>query len=209
MDLSFLWVSRFFSFFVRVVRTTQPRCHRPLLIERTTGTPHLAEKATHSISSSSHRVCQQYIMSTRTTGMEAHASRGGNGDERHGDMEEGNHRTEEGNDDAKKNEEEQQQQQGLLAWIDPTPKNRPPTPWQSYYGWFVCDVLLCIVVLNLAAELVSNIHVERFSISIFTAMVLKLILDAIEWIEHYLHHLICVQWERKNLGSLGHVERHI
>ena len=142
--------------------------------------------------------------------MKHHAAQGFDGnDDRHLDTETANRPTEGGADargeaeQDEKNEKDKEPQQGILAWIDPTLKKRPPTPWQSYYGWFVCDVLLCIVVLNLAAELVSNIVVERFSISIFTAIVLKLILDAIEWIEHHLHDLICVQWERKLLGALA------
>lgn len=142
--------------------------------------------------------------------MEHHAAQGNDDNDRRDDTEQANRPTEEGEDgtgDAEQDEtnekEKEPQQQGILAWIDPTPKKRPPTPLQSYYGWFVCDVLLCIVVLNLAAELDSNIVVKRFSISIFTAIVLKLLLDAIEWIEHHLHHLICVQWERKLLGALA------
>jgi hypothetical protein len=83
----------------------------------------------------------------------------------------------------------------------PTEPQSLPTPWQRYFGWFLADVLMYIVVLNLAAELVDNIRVERFSISIFVAVVLKIILDLIQMLEHRLQHLFCVQLERKVLGA--------
>jgi hypothetical protein len=73
--------------------------------------------------------------------------------------------------------------------------------WQQWYGWFMSDVLLYIVVLNLASELVQNIHINRFSISLFVAVVLKLVLSAIQSFEHYIKHLCCDVWNRKILGG--------
>ena len=67
---------------------------------------------------------------------------------------------------------------------------------QHMVGWFVADVLVNLVVLNLAAELVHSIVVDRFSISIFVAVVLTLILDAIEWLEHKIQHFFCVKLNR-------------
>lgn len=75
------------------------------------------------------------------------------------------------------------------------------TKWQRRYAWFSSDVLLYIVILNLASELVSNIRIDRFSNSLLVAVVLKLVLDAIQFLEHKVRHLCCDQWGRKMLGA--------
>lgn len=66
---------------------------------------------------------------------------------------------------------------------------------------FLMDVLTYILVLNLAAELVDNIKMEHFSISIFVAVVLKLIMNAIQYLEHEIQHFFCVRLERKIMGA--------
>lgn len=73
--------------------------------------------------------------------------------------------------------------------------------WQVYYAWFVSDVLLYIVVLNLASELVKTIRIDRFSISLFVAVTLKIVLDIIQRVEHKIQHLFCHELERKVLGA--------
>lgn len=52
---------------------------------------------------------------------------------------------------------------------------KPLTKWQRRYAWFTSDVLLYIVILNLASEFVRNIHIGRFSNSLLVAVVLKLV----------------------------------
>lgn len=85
----------------------------------------------------------------------------------------------------------------------PTQTSSHVTKWQHRYAGFASDVLLYIVILNLASELVPNITIERFSISLFVAIVLKLILDAIQYLEHAAKHLFCDQMGRKVLGALS------
>jgi hypothetical protein len=79
----------------------------------------------------------------------------------------------------------------------------PPvvTKSQRAAAWFLTDVLVFIVVLNLSAELVDQIVIDRFSISIFVALVLKVVLDVIHAAEHAIKHFFCVQRRRKILGA--------
>lgn len=80
-----------------------------------------------------------------------------------------------------------------------TPK--PINDWQRRVGWWMMDVLMNLVILNLAAEFVKTIRVDRFSISIFMAVVLTALLDAIVWLEHKVQHYLCVVRQRKILGG--------
>jgi hypothetical protein len=75
------------------------------------------------------------------------------------------------------------------------------TKRQAYYAWFMSDVLLYVCILNLSSEWVRNIHIERFSISLFVAVVLKLVLNAIQAMEHHIKHLVCDVWNRKLIGA--------
>ena len=54
---------------------------------------------------------------------------------------------------------------------------------QRFASW-VTDVLVYIVVLNLFIEYVPRVIAESFTISIFTAVVLKFLIDAITGLEH-------------------------
>ena len=54
---------------------------------------------------------------------------------------------------------------------------------QRFASW-VTDVLVYIVVLNLFIEYVPSVIAESFTISIFTAVVLKFLIDAITGLEH-------------------------
>ena len=78
----------------------------------------------------------------------------------------------------------------------------PPTRWQRWYGWFVSDVLIYTVVLNLANELVSTIRIDRFSISLFVAVTLKVVLDCIQYLEHKAEQYFCHDLNRKFIGGL-------
>ncbi len=55
---------------------------------------------------------------------------------------------------------------------------------QAVFASWMTDVLVYIVVLNLFVEYVPTVLTESFTISIFTAVVLKLLIDAIAGLEH-------------------------
>jgi hypothetical protein len=57
---------------------------------------------------------------------------------------------------------------------------------QALFASWVMDVLVYIVVLGLFVEYVPGVITESFIISIFTAVVLKLLIDAIARLEHYV-----------------------
>jgi hypothetical protein len=67
--------------------------------------------------------------------------------------------------------------------------SRPPTQitttraQQRFFSW-TKDVLIYIVVLNLFVEYVDAIVIDSFTISIFTAILLKALLDLILRLEH-------------------------
>jgi len=58
------------------------------------------------------------------------------------------------------------------------------TPAQLRFASWMTDVLVYIVVLNLFVEHASTVVIDSFSISIFTAILLKLMLDALLGFEH-------------------------
>ena len=58
------------------------------------------------------------------------------------------------------------------------------TRGQAVFASWVTDVLVYIVVLNLFVEYVPKVITESFTISIFTAVVLKLLIDVIAGLEH-------------------------
>ena len=58
------------------------------------------------------------------------------------------------------------------------------TKAQARYASWVTDVLVYIVVLNLFIEFADAIFIESFWTSILTAVLLKLLLDALVGVEH-------------------------
>ena len=58
------------------------------------------------------------------------------------------------------------------------------TKAQARYASWVTDVLVYIVVLNLFIEFADEIIIESFWTSILTAVLLKLLLDALVGVEH-------------------------
>jgi hypothetical protein len=70
-------------------------------------------------------------------------------------------------------------------------EHQPLTEAQKVYGWFITDILIYIVILNLAAELVKTIVINSFGISICCALFLKIFLDFACWIEKKMHHFFC------------------
>ena len=62
------------------------------------------------------------------------------------------------------------------------------TPAQARFADWMADVLVYTVVLNLFVEYVDTIVIDSFTISIFTAVVLKALLDGLGRIEHGVMH---------------------
>ena len=60
------------------------------------------------------------------------------------------------------------------------------TRGQELFASWVTDVLVYVLVLNLFVEYVPKVITESFTISIFTAVVLKLLIDAIAGLEHHV-----------------------
>ena len=58
---------------------------------------------------------------------------------------------------------------------------------EAYVSWYV-DVLIYTVVLNLFVEYSEAVKIDSFTISILTALLLKLILVFLERIEGRVHH---------------------
>jgi hypothetical protein len=60
------------------------------------------------------------------------------------------------------------------------PRTRPPlTAAQRYYSDFMMDVLVYTVVLNLFVEYVDSIVIDSFTVSLLTAIVMKVMIDLI------------------------------
>jgi hydrogenase-4 membrane subunit HyfE len=62
------------------------------------------------------------------------------------------------------------------------------TPAQERFSDWAADVLVYTVVLNLFVEYNSKIIIDSFTISIFTAVVLKVLLDLLTATEHKVSH---------------------
>ena len=58
---------------------------------------------------------------------------------------------------------------------------------EKFLDW-MRDVLVYTVVLNLFVEFADNIVIDSFTISIFTAVVLKVMLDLLTLVEHHVSH---------------------
>ena len=62
------------------------------------------------------------------------------------------------------------------------------TPAQERFMEWMRDVLVYTVVLNLFVEFADAIVIDSFLISIFTAVVLKVLLDLLTLAEHHVSH---------------------
>jgi len=56
-----------------------------------------------------------------------------------------------------------------------------------FFSW-MSDVLIYTVVLNLFVEYVDAVVIDSFTISILTAVLLKILLDLVMRLEHRVHH---------------------
>ena len=63
-----------------------------------------------------------------------------------------------------------------------------PTQRQLIFFSWTKDVLIYVVVLNLFVEYVEKVVIDSFTISIFTAILLKALLDVILGLEHRVAH---------------------
>lgn len=71
---------------------------------------------------------------------------------------------------------------------------------QALFASWATDVLVYIVVLNLFVEYMPKVVTESFTISIFTAVVLKFLIDAIAGLEHRVRG-----WFGEREGSIWRV----
>jgi hypothetical protein len=58
------------------------------------------------------------------------------------------------------------------------------TPWQARFLSWTADVLIYVVVINLFVEYAPSVIIESFTVSLLTAVLLKLLLDSILGLEH-------------------------
>ena len=58
---------------------------------------------------------------------------------------------------------------------------------EIFFSW-MSDVLIYTVVLNLFVEYVDAVVIDSFTISILTAVLLKILLDIVMRFEHTVHH---------------------
>ena len=63
-----------------------------------------------------------------------------------------------------------------------------PTRRQLIFFSWTKDVLIYVIVLNLFVEYVEKVVIDSFTISIFTAILLKALLDVILGLEHRVAH---------------------
>ena len=63
-----------------------------------------------------------------------------------------------------------------------------PTRRQLIFSSWTKDVLIYVIVLNLFVEYVEKVVIDSFTISIFTAILLKALLDVILGLEHRVAH---------------------
>ena len=56
-----------------------------------------------------------------------------------------------------------------------------------FFSW-TSDVLIYTIVLNLFVEHVDAVAIDSFTISILTAVLLKILLDVVMGLEHRVHH---------------------
>ena len=62
------------------------------------------------------------------------------------------------------------------------------TPNQERYFSWMADVLIYTIVLNLFVEYLDEVIIDSFTISILTAVLLKILLDIVLGAEHKVSH---------------------
>jgi hypothetical protein len=69
------------------------------------------------------------------------------------------------------------------------------TQRQRTFASYAVDILIYVVVLNLFVEYIDDVIIDSFTISVFTAAVLKILLDLILRVEHQVSEFFAA---RKN-----------
>ena len=70
------------------------------------------------------------------------------------------------------------------ASIDRDSSQPTVTRAQELFTSWVMDMLVFIVVLELFVQYLPKVVTESFTVSIFTAVILKLLIEGITWLEH-------------------------
>jgi len=70
------------------------------------------------------------------------------------------------------------------------PKTTTVTRGQARYRSWVSDVLVYTLVLNLFDEYWDAIVIESFTVSVLTAVLMKVLLDALALVEHHVHGFV-------------------
>ncbi|CAB9523787.1 expressed unknown protein [Seminavis robusta] len=81
-----------------------------------------------------------------------------------------------------------------------------PNQRQTIFAWGLMDVCLYVTVINLFVEYVPQMTIQdySFTISLFTAVVLKLVLEGVHFLQHTFKNLFCgthKPWWSKPLGA--------
>ena len=75
---------------------------------------------------------------------------------------------------------------------------------QEAVGWMMGDVLVYVTVINLFVEWVPKMEMESFTISIVTAIVLKIVLEGVHFLQHKFKHFFCqVRGDKRYCRLLG------
>lgn len=74
-----------------------------------------------------------------------------------------------------------------------TSHRKPPNEVQGLFAWALMDVLMYVTVINLFVEYIPQMSIQgySFTISLGTAIVLKLILEGVHALQHKFKHLFC------------------
>ena len=75
-----------------------------------------------------------------------------------------------------------------MVEVDRTGKTVTITTAQQRFASWTTDVLIYTIVLNLFVEHVDTVVIDSFTISLLTAVLLKLLLDVLEGVEHRVSH---------------------
>ena len=78
-----------------------------------------------------------------------------------------------------------------------------PTKLQWWFGWFLSDILTYVVILNLGAELFEVLYVELFSTTLWAALILKIVLDFLQWVAFKCKNSILRCTGRTSVSLIG------
>ncbi len=79
---------------------------------------------------------------------------------------------------------------GRRSLVDRTPNTVVYTSAQARYLDWAIDILVYTVVLNVFEEFVDGVVIESFTVSVLTAVLLKVMLVLLVQAEHRVHHYV-------------------